>query len=90
VPWAGAVVEELPLSVVVELLPEPESVEDELELSLVCACAAIAPPPIIAPARPTDTKPLRIHFCIYITSSRQCMCVRVTKHLARCERSEAG
>jgi hypothetical protein len=68
VPWAGAVVAALPLSVV-ELLPDVESVEDELELSLVCACAAIAPPPSIAPARPTDTKPLRIHFCIYITSS---------------------
>jgi hypothetical protein len=69
VPWAGAVV--------VELLPE--SVEDELELSLVCACAAIAPPPIIAPARPTDTKPLRIHFCICITSCRQCW-VPSTQH----------
>jgi hypothetical protein len=34
-PCAGAVVEELPLSVV-ELLPV---LEDELELSLVCACA---------------------------------------------------
>jgi hypothetical protein len=74
VPWAGAVVDELPLSVVVELVPELESVEDELELSLVCACAAIAPPPSIAPARPTDTKPLRIHFCIYITSSSAVLC----------------
>jgi hypothetical protein len=35
VPWAGVVVDELRLPVVVELLPE--SVEDELELSLVCA-----------------------------------------------------
>ena len=61
VPWAGAVVDELPLSVVVELLPESE---DELELSLVSASATIAPPPTIAPARPTDSKPLRIHFCM--------------------------
>jgi hypothetical protein len=67
-PCAGAVVDELPLSVVVELLPESE---DELELSLVCACATIAPPPTIAPARPTDSKPLRIHFCMCITSSRR-------------------
>src|SRR5215203_5650764 len=69
VPCAGAVVDELPLSVVVELLPE--SVEVELELSLVCACATIAPPPTIAPASPTDSKPLRIHFCICITSFRR-------------------
>ena len=80
-PWAGAVVDELPLPVVVELLPELESVEDELEVSLVCACAAIAPPPIIAPARPTDTKPLRIHFCICITSSRSAC--PGTQHVAR-------
>jgi hypothetical protein len=72
VPWAGVVVDELPLPVVVELLPE--SVEDELELSLVCACATAAPPPIIAPASPTDSKPLRIHFCIYITSSCSALC----------------
>jgi hypothetical protein len=71
VPGAGAVVDELPLSVVVELVPESE---DELELSLVCACATIAPPPTIAPARPTDSKPLRIHFCICITSSRSASC----------------
>ena len=71
VPWAGAVVDELPLPVV-ELVPE--SVEDELELSLVCACATAAPPPIIAPASPTDSKPLRIHFCICITSSRCALC----------------
>src|SRR3954451_10499160 len=70
-PCAGAVVDELPLSVVVELLPESE---DELELSLVCACATIAPPPTIAPARPTDSKPLRIHFCMCITSSRHASC----------------
>ena len=61
------VVDELPLSVVVELLPESV---DELELSLVCACATIAPPPTIAPASPSDTMPLRIHFCMCITSSR--------------------
>jgi hypothetical protein len=70
-PRAGAVVDELPLSLVVELLPV---VEDELELSLVCACATIAPPPTIAPARPIDSKPLRIHFCICITSSRSASC----------------
>jgi hypothetical protein len=52
--------------------------EDEPELSLVCACATIAPPPIIAPARPTDSRPLRIHFCICITSSRSAR-VGVTK-----------
>ena len=76
VPWAGAVVDELPLSVVVELLPESD---DELELSFVCACATIAPPPTIAPARPTDSKPLRIHFCMCITSSRRVVS-RTTKH----------
>lgn len=80
VPCAGAVVDELPLPVVVELLPE--LVEDELELSLVCACAAIAPPPIIAPASPTDTKPLRIHFCICITSSRSASCPEHTTRRA--------
>jgi hypothetical protein len=82
VPWAGAVVDELPLSVVVELLPELESVEDELELSLVCACATIAPPPTIAPASPTDSKPLRIHFCICITSSRSALCSEHTTRRA--------
>jgi hypothetical protein len=63
-PVAGVVVDELPLSVLAEL---SELVEDELELSLVCACATcatIAPPPTMAPARPTDSKPLRIHFCM--------------------------
>ena len=69
VPWAGAVVDELPLLLVLDELPE---LVDELELSLVCACATIAPPPIIAPARPTESRPLRIHFhfCMCITSSR--------------------
>jgi hypothetical protein len=68
VPWAGAVVDELPLLVLDEL----SELVEELELSLVCACATIAPPPIIAPARPTDSRPLRIHFhfCMCITSSR--------------------
>ena len=80
VPDAGMVVDELPLSVVVELLPE--SVEDELELSLVCACATIAPPPTIAPASPTDSKPLRIHFCICITSSRSALCSEHTTRRA--------
>ncbi len=79
-PWAGGVVDELPLPFVVELLPV---LDDELELSLVCACATIAPPPIIAPARPTDSKPLRIHFCICITSSRSACGVPVTKHAPR-------
>ncbi len=67
VPCAGAVVE-LPLLVLDEL----SELVDELELSLVCACATIAPPPIIAPARPTESRPLRIHFhfCMCITSSR--------------------
>ena len=67
-PWAGAVVDELPLLVLDEL----SELVEELELSLVWACATIAPPPIIAPARPTDSKPLRIHFhfCMCITSSR--------------------
>ena len=65
-PWAGVVVDELPLLVLAEL---PELVDDELE-SLVCACATIAPPPIMAPARPTDSRPLRIHFCMCFTSPR--------------------
>ncbi len=80
-PVAGVVVDELPLSVLVELLPV---LEDELELSLVCACATIAPPPIMAPASPTDNRPLRIHFrfCMCITSSRS-VCVGVTQHVAR-------
>jgi hypothetical protein len=67
-PESGVVVDVLPESgVVVDvlLLSELEDPElDELEPSLVCACATIAVPPIIAPARPTDTRPLRIHFCI--------------------------
>ena len=76
-PWAGVVVDELPLSVLAELLPV---LEDELELSLVCACATIAPPPTMAAARPTDSKPLRIHFaCMCITSSRGGWC-SVTQH----------
>jgi hypothetical protein len=60
-PCAGVVVDELPLPVLVEPLPV---LEDEPELLLVCACATIAPPPTMAPARPTDTRPLRIHFCM--------------------------
>jgi glucose/arabinose dehydrogenase len=73
-PWAGvpelpdgAVVDELPLSVVVD---DPE-LEDELEPSLVCAWATIAPPPTIAPASASDNTPLRIHLCMCITSSRR-------------------
>jgi hypothetical protein len=60
----GAVVEELPLSVVVD---DPEL---ELEPSLVCAWATIAPPPTIAAASPSDNSPLRIQ-CLFmcITSS---------------------
>jgi hypothetical protein len=69
----GVVVDELPLLLLLLVLDEllPELV-DELDVSLVCACATIAPPPIIAPARPTDRRPLRIHFhfCMCITSSR--------------------
>jgi hypothetical protein len=79
-PCAGAAVDELPLSELEELLPELE----ELEPSLVCACATIAVPPIIAPARPTETKPLRIHFCMCITSSRALeYVVTATKHSPR-------
>jgi hypothetical protein len=92
-PWApegaepcdGAVVDELPLLGVVELLPE---LEDELEPPLVCACATIVPPPTIAPARPATNRPLRIHFCMYITSSRRSSFPE-TQHGSRCEASEA-
>lgn len=71
----GAVVDELPLSVVDELPLVPELVE--LELSLVCACATIAPPPTSAPARPSVNTPLLIHFCMCITSSQvRCVCPR--------------
>ena len=73
-PWAGvpefpdgAVVDELPLSVVVD---EPE-LDEELDPSLVCACATTAPPPTIAAARPTDNRPLRIQCFMCITSSRR-------------------
>jgi hypothetical protein len=72
----GVVVAELSSSVVAD---EPSGLEDELEPSLVCACATIAPPPIIAPAIPSDNKPLRIQFCMCITSSRAGW-AQLTKH----------
>jgi hypothetical protein len=84
-PWAGVpevpdgvVVDELPLSVVVD---EPE-LDEELEPSVVCAWATTAPPPTIAPASVTVRRPLRIHFCICITSSRRSLAL-LTQHTSR-------
>ena len=68
VPCAGAVVE-LPESVELELESLDAPVDEELE-SLVCACAATAPPPIMAVLRPSITAPVLIQGFMSITSSR--------------------